>query len=146
MKRPPIIVLILISIALLQGCSTQRETGALTGAAIGTAAGSIAGGTEATIIGGLLGTIVGHEVGFRMDREDRRHTSRALEHNPTGETSRWTNPDTGRSYRVTPRDTFHEPGKGPCREFTFTSEHRGETVQTQEVACRRADGSWEIVE
>lgn len=146
MKRLSIIVLILVSIALVEGCRTGRETGALSGAAVGAGAGALAGGTKATVIGGLVGTIVGHEIGRQMDRQDRHHTSRALEHNRTGEPARWTNPDTGRAYSVTPRDTFEGDHGGPCREFTMVSEHRGEQVRTTEVACRRSDGSWEIVD
>lgn len=146
MKRLSIIVLILVSIALVEGCRTGRETGALSGAAVGAGAGALAGGTKATVIGGLVGTIVGHEIGRRMDRQDYRHTADALEHNRTGEPARWTNPDTGRAYSVTPRDTFEHDDGGPCREFVMTSEHRGEEVQTREIACRRPDGAWAIVD
>jgi len=145
MQRTSIIILILMSMAVVQGCQSHRETGALTGAAVGAGAGAIAGGTKATVIGGLIGTIVGHEIGFQMDRQDRIHTSRALEHNRTGEPAHWTNPDTGHAYSVTPRQTFENDGGAPCREFTMVSDYRGEQVRTTEVACRRADGSWEIV-
>lgn len=130
---------------MVQACTTQRETGALTGAAVGTAAGAAIDDSEGAVIGGLLGTIVGHEVGMQMQREDRLRTSRALENNRTGESTAWVNPDTGREYRVTPEDTFRNESERPCREFDMVSEYRGERVRTTEVACRQPDGTWEII-
>ena len=136
----------MIVTGLAGGCATKRETGALTGAATGTAAGAAIGDTEAAVIGGLLGTIVGHEIGYQMQREDRLRTRDVLEHNRTGQTSGWVNPDTGRRYSVTPRDTYTGVGQRPCREFvieTGTGPNQRESIKT---ACRRADGTWEIMD
>jgi len=64
--------------------------------------------------------------------------------NRTGQTSDWVNPDTGRRYTVTPRDTFSGPDTQPCREFVIESSSNGRSQRTLETACRRPDGIWEI--
>ena len=133
-------------LALAQGCATKRQTGAVTGAAVGTAAGAAIGDTEGAVIGGLLGTIVGHEVGREMDRRDRLRTRRALEQNRSGESSTWVNPDTGREFQVTPQEAHRRDGGRPCREFAIVTEHEGRQVEERRTGCRRADGTWEIVD
>jgi surface antigen len=138
------LIVIAILVAAAVGCATKRQTGALGGAAAGTAIGAAVGDTETAVIGGLLGTIVGHEVGRYMDRQDRQETYEALEFSETGETTDWVNPDTGRSYYVTPQDTFAYQGQEPCREFDLVTREGGQEYRTREIACRRADGSWEI--
>lgn len=135
---------LLIIVAVVAGCATKRQTGALTGASAGTAIGAAAGDTEAAIIGGLLGTIVGHEIGRHMDRQDRQRTRDVLENNRTGQTSDWVNPDTGRRYAVTPQDTFSGAGNQPCREFVISSGTGPQAGRSIETACRRPDGTWEI--
>lgn len=138
------IILITLLVVAASACATKRQTGAATGAAAGTAVGAAIGDTEGAVIGGLLGTIVGHEVGRYMDRRDRERTREVLEHNRTGETSDWVNPDTGYRYEVTPRDTLEIAGNEPCREFDIVTEDNGVEYSTREVACRRPDGVWEI--
>jgi len=133
-------------LALTQGCATKRQTGAVTGAAVGTAAGAAIGDTEGAIIGGLLGTIIGHEIGREMDRRDRLRTRRALEANRSGESSTWVNPDTGREFRVTPREAYRRESGQPCREFVIATERDGRRVEETRTGCRRGDGTWEIVD
>jgi surface antigen len=111
---------------------------------VGAAAGAAVDDSEAALIGGLLGALVGSEVGSRMDEEDRRQTALALENNPVGQTSTWTDPDTGARYGVTPNETFSRDGS-PCREFVIEREIAGEEYQSTETACRQADGSWRII-
>jgi surface antigen len=138
------LVVIAILVTAAAGCATKRQTGAVTGAAAGTAVGAAVGDTQTAIIGGLLGTIVGHEVGRYMDEQDREETYEALEFSETGQTTDWVNPDTGRSYYVTPQETFAYQGQEPCREFALVTREGSYERRTTEIACRRADGSWEI--
>ena len=135
-----------LALALAQGCATKRQTGAVTGAAAGTAAGAAIGDTEGAIIGGLLGTIIGHEIGRAMDRRDRLRTRRALEQNRSGESSTWVNPDTGREFRVTPREAHRRDSGQPCRDFVIVSERNGRRVEETRTGCRRSDGSWQIID
>lgn len=139
------IVFTIVVAGLAAGCATKRETGALTGAATGTAAGAAIGDTEAAVIGGLLGTIVGHEIGYRMQREDRQRTRDVLEHNQTGQSSDWVNPDTGRRYAVTPRVTYRGARQRPCREFVIEWGTGPSARKSVESACRRPDGTWQIM-
>lgn len=138
----------LLSIAIVAlastGCATKQRTGAAVGGAAGAAVGAAVGDTEGAVIGGLLGAMVGYGIGRHMEEEDREEVAYALEKNETGETSVWTNPDTGDAYAVTPTETYSESGN-PCRRFVLVREANGEEYETTETACRRPDGSWEIV-
>lgn len=145
--RSKFIVIALTALLTLAvaGCATQRGTGAVAGGAIGAGIGTAidGGGAEGAIIGGLLGVIIGSEIGRAMDERDRRRIHRSLEHSPSGRTTEWTNPDTGYNYAVTPREAYDGRGGRPCREFVLASDEYGNPVTG--TACRRRDGSWEIV-
>ncbi len=68
--------------------------------------------------------------------------SEVLEKNPTGQTSVWVNPDTGREVRVTPGPATREPPY--CREFTKDVVVAGGVESAYGRACRQPDGSWKI--
>ncbi len=140
-----IILFAAIFTVLVSGCATHRGTGAIAGGAIGAGIGTAidGGGAEGAIIGGLLGVIIGSEIGRNLDRRDRRHVYDSLERSPTGRTSRWTNPDTGYEYAVTPREAYNGRRGQPCRDFVLTSDEYGNPVTG--TACRRNDGSWAMV-
>ncbi len=70
----------------------------------------------------------------------------ALETNPVGHSTSWSNPDTGNSGTVTPTKTVASADNGqPCREYQHTVTIDGKTEQAYGRACRQADGSWQIV-
>lgn len=71
-------------------------------------------------------------------------TQRTLEHEPSGHTSEWVNPDNHHSGTVTPTRTY-ESESGPCREFQQSVTIDGRTERAYGTACRQADGSWKIV-
>lgn len=134
---------------LTTSCAIEREqSGALLGGAVGAAAGSTVGGGSgravAIILGALVGSSVGAEIGHRMDEQDRVRTAEAMEYARTDHETSWRNPDTGAEYTVTPRRTF-DGSDGPCREFTMNAAIGGKPRDVYGTACRRADGSWEIV-
>lgn len=132
-------------VAAASGCATKTRTGAAVGGATGAVLGSAIGDdTEGAIIGGILGAIAGYGVGRYLEEQDREEVAFALEKSETGETSTWTNPDTGQNYAITPTETYTMSGN-PCREFVLVREVNGEEYETTETACRRADGRWEIV-
>ena len=136
-----------------QNAGDKETLGGLGGAAVGGLAGaqigSGSGQLAATAVGALLGFFIGSEVGKSLDKADQLHAERAagqaLETNPTGETSSWSNPDSGNSGTITPTRTTYTDSGQPCREYQQTVTIGAETQQAYGTACREADGSWRIV-
>lgn len=127
--------------------------GTLGGAAIGGLLGSRIGGGRgrgAAIAGGVvIGGLLGNRIGNALDCEDvRRHnevTRRALERQPDHTTSRWENPNTGAHGNTTPTETYTNDRGQPCRRFTTSvTTKTGETKSGDGVACRNAQGGWDI--
>ncbi|MEO5342345.1 MAG: RT0821/Lpp0805 family surface protein [Gammaproteobacteria bacterium SHHR-1] len=139
-----ILVIALLSLALLGGCS-QRETGnvvgGIAGAALGNQFGHGSGRVAMTALGAIAGSAIGGAIGQNMDDTDRLKTQRALERARTDETSSWTNPDTGHRYQVTPTRTYNQGGRA-CREYTTRAYIDGRKEVIRGTACRQADGSW----
>lgn len=147
-----------LSAALFLGAcqqgSEKQTVGTLAGAALGGWAGSqIGGGTgqlAATAAGVLLGGLLGGEIGRSMDELDRlkaqQATQASLERGKVGETTTWTNPDSGHSGTVTPTRTYQATDGRYCREFQQTVQIGGKTEQAYGTACRQPDGTWQIVD
>lgn len=139
-----------LTISLISGCAggPQEQGGGIVGGVVGAAVGSTIGKgdgrTAAIILGTLAGSMIGANVGRYMDEQDRVRTAEVLEFNRTGQTDRWTNPDSGYDYAVTPTRTY-ESTEGPCREFTMDAMVGGRLQQVYGTACRQADGSWKMV-
>ena len=72
-------------------------------------------------------------------------TQSALETQKVGETSTWSNPDTGHKGEVTPTRTYKSAEGMPCREFTQTIYVEGDYEQVDGKACRNSEGAWEVV-
>lgn len=143
---------LVLGLALIQGCATKEQTGAVLGGVAGGVLGSQVGGgqgrTLAIIVGTLAGTMIGSTIGRYMDEQDRLRMAQSLETNRTNQTTAWKNPDTGDSYAVTPTKTTYPAGteSQPCREFTMTANVGGKPEQMYGTACRQADGSWKVVQ
>ncbi len=134
----------------LVGCQTQQQSGAvvggLLGGLLGSQVGKGSGKTAAIIVGTLAGAAIGGEVGKYMDQTDRLKAQQALEDNRINQTSSWRNPDTGRDVSVTPTRTYISETTGQnCREYNTTVTIGGKEERAFGKACRRSDGSWEIV-
>jgi len=135
---------------VLSGCANKQQAGAMIGAGAGALAGhqfgSGRGQTAMTIVGAIAGAMAGGAIGHRMDQKDRQKAAYALENNRSGQTSAWTNPDTGQHYSVTPTKTSTQNGH-PCRTFVFkTRDANGNPKSVTRVACRNANGEWEVQE
>lgn len=139
----------------LVGCETMGAKegagtmiGAGTGALIGSQIGSGEGTLVAVAIGTLAGALMGQSVGRSLDRADEmameRSAQYSLEHNRSGNSTTWENPDTGNSGSVTPVRTYETAQGAPCREYLQTIRVGGEDRQAYGTACRQADGSWKI--
>ncbi|HKK16373.1 MAG TPA: RT0821/Lpp0805 family surface protein [Gammaproteobacteria bacterium] len=127
--------------------------GTLAGAAIGGLVGSQFGsGTgksvaigAGVVAGGFLGNKIGKELSCKDQEYHYDTTQNALETQKTGQSSTWTNPDTGHSGEVTPTRTYTAADGTPCREFEQTIFVDGEYENIQGTACRQSDGTWKPV-
>lgn len=135
------------------GPGPKEVLGSIGGAVIGGLIGSRIGkgaGRGAAIAGGVvIGGLLGNRIGNALDCEDvRRHneaTRRALEGEPNYTSSRWENPNTGAHGYTTPTDTFTNERGQTCRHFnTSVTNKTGETQSGNGVACRNAQGGWDI--
>lgn len=134
------------------GQYSKESGGALIGGAAGAVAGAQFGGGRgqlaATAIGTLLGAFVGSEVGRSLDKADLMYAGRAQERAysaPVGQSIQWNNPESGnRGTITTTRDGTASSGEY-CREFQQTVTIGGQTETAYGTACRKPDGSWNIV-
>ncbi|AFK52826.1 RT0821/Lpp0805 family surface protein [Tistrella mobilis] len=150
---------LIVAAGLALGACAQSDMGTKqgVGAVLGGVGGAVAGaqfgkGTgqlAATAAGALLGAFAGNEIGKSLDRADQleaeRASQRALESNPTGQSSSWSNPDSGNSGSITPVKTYQRSSGEYCREFTQRVNVGGKTEEAYGTACRQPDGSWKIV-
>ena len=101
------------------------------------------------VLGTLVGGWLGSETGKKLDEADKvkvqQTAQNTLEHNQTGQTASWHNPDSGNSGTITPTDTYKSQGKD-CREFESTVTVDGKTEPATGRACREEDGTWKIVQ
>jgi surface antigen len=124
----------------------------LIGAALGGAAGGLIGSNigkgqgraVATVGGVLVGLFVGGKIGHNMDQVDQACAGQALERVPDGQTVVWQGQNQD-GYWVTPQRTYQASDGDYCREYTSEAVIAGQRRQTYGTACRRADGSWQIV-
>ncbi|HSL40023.1 MAG TPA: glycine zipper domain-containing protein [Desulforhopalus sp.] len=148
MKR---LALLLVAALLLTltSCASDQYSKGQQGVGIGAASGALIGqaigrNTEATLIGAAIGTVLGYIVGNEMDKFDRRELNHAYEFGPSGQSTGWVNPDTGRSYQVTPQPAFRNPSQPQqyCREAEILANIDGRTEKTYTTACRNSQGQW----
>jgi surface antigen len=146
----------------LAGCSrepTGREVGSIIGATagifLGSQIGSGVGRAAATIGLASVGSWLGGELGEYLSREDQiiaqAATQEALENNEPGQTTSWSNPDTGISGKVTPGPTYAEnvgtTSEKQCRNIKVAISPEGkEPRQANRIACRKANGDWEVLD
>jgi surface antigen len=149
--------LVVLAVAMMS-CATTQKTyqenpkavlGAVLGAGAGAAIAAVAGGNPAAIVASAIGGgLVGGYVGKKLDDKDKRMAAeaaaRAFEHTRTGESTTWTNPDSGNSGAITPTKTYQIANGQYCRRYTQEISIGGEQHETFGTACRRADGTWEV--
>ncbi len=118
--------------------------GAGAGAAIGSQIGKGDGRTVAILGGTILGMLVGGNIGQMMDDLDQNCVGQALEHAPDGQAIMWNDTQSGAQYQVAPVKTIQTNDGRYCREYTATATVGGQQQKTYGMACRQADGSWQI--
>ncbi|MBI1985847.1 MAG: glycine zipper 2TM domain-containing protein [Rhodospirillales bacterium] len=134
--------------------SPKQTAGTLVGAGLGALAGSQIGSGKgqlaAVAIGALAGAWMGSEVGASLDKADKMYAQRSaqqsLEYNQAGQATAWRNPDSGHSGTVTPTRTYRTADGQNCREFEQTIYVDGKQETAKGRACRRTDGTWQIVQ
>ncbi|MDP7342314.1 MAG: RT0821/Lpp0805 family surface protein [Alphaproteobacteria bacterium] len=143
----------MVGLGACQNMGEKETLGGLGGAAVGGLAGAQIGGGSgqlaATAVGALLGFFIGQEVGKSLDKADQLYAERtagqALESNPSGQSSAWSNPDSGNSGTITPQRTYQKAEGTYCREFQQTISVGGRTEEAYGTACRQEGGTWRIV-
>lgn len=116
-----------------------------TGAVLGSTIGKGSGRDAAMIGGAILGMLSGYSIGQNLDQGDQACTGYALQRVPDGQSVRWQNPDSGRSYDIVPTNSWQNAQGRYCREYSGTADIGGKLQKTFGTACRQSDGSWQIV-
>ena len=132
----------------LAGCNSTALTGTalggLAGGVIGSQFGSGDGRLAATAIGAVVGASVGNRIALALDEDSQRAADRATNASlTTGSPIRWESP-TARG-RVKPTRTGRDLNGRQCREYQHEVKIGGRSEIAYGVACRGADGDWEIL-
>ena len=132
----------------------SEQLGAVAGGVVGAILGSkVGGGTgrnASMVIGAALGAMWGQDIAKGLTDVDKIYTERTtqdtLEYGEPGETTTWSNPDSGNSGSVTADEIYTAKDGRDCREFETTVQVEGEQRAATGTACRTSDGEWEIVD
>ncbi len=73
-------------------------------------------------------------------------TQQALDNNRTGESTNWSNDETGHLGTITPTATRKSSAGEDCRGYQETFTIDGETQRGDGIACRTANGVWETID
>ncbi|MES2219293.1 MAG: RT0821/Lpp0805 family surface protein [Pseudomonadota bacterium] len=151
MKKIIASVIIFLTSASLIGCDSMNNqdvgtvSGAVIGGLVGSRFGSGAGQMVAIGAGSVAGAYLGGQIGRSMDMADRARMNNAFENNAVGQPAYWQNNNTGVTYDVTPTRNISYEGNPYCREYHSTAIIAGKNQQIYGTACRKPDGSWEVV-
>lgn len=140
-------VVAIIFMLITSGCANTSQ--GTSGAAIGAAAGAITGqaighNTAGTLLGAAVGGVLGYIVGNEMDKSDHARLNQVYESSPSNQRTQWVNPDTNRSYAVTPKPAYKQQSGQVCREAEILATVDGRPEKVISTACRDNDGRWVI--
>jgi surface antigen len=145
------IALVALSASLIAGCASNTQNqntavGAVSGGAIGGVAAGVLGGNPVAIGAGVVvGALLGGFIGHNMDNSDQMHVGTAL-NGKTNRPVKWTNPSTGKSYKVVPTSNWMTINGNPrCRSFKVTSMTSNGQKVMKGTACQVSNGSWQDV-
>ena len=138
----------IIFMLITAGCATNPSKGT-SGAAIGAATGAIAGqaighNTKGTLLGAAVGGMLGYIIGNEMDKYDQAQLNQVYETSPSHQRTQWVNPDTNRSYSVTPQPAYTQSSGRVCREAEILATVDGRPEKVVSTACRDNEGRWVI--
>ena len=134
--------------------SIPKETivmflGAALGGWGGSQIGKGGGQLAATGAGVLVGALIGRDIGTSLDKTDQIYATRKRHHSlgysKSGDAVDWRNPDTGDYGNTIPLNIFRGERNQHCREYQTEVIVGGHRRSSYETACKRSDGSWELV-
>ena len=149
---------------VLDGTCDAAKVGTVLGGVVGGVVGSQVAKDSpnrpvAIVVGTVLGAVIGNKIGTEIGAGDQGCMGHALELAGEQKSVKWTNPQTGVNFVLTPTRNFGDR-RNPCREFTAVAvtgaeEHgkgkgkgkgRGgaRKAQYNGTACRQANGEWVI--
>jgi surface antigen len=133
---------------VVEGSCNREAVGAavggIAGGAVGSQFGKGSGRQVAIVVGAIVGATIGAQIGHDLDNADRACMGHALELAGDNRRVRWSNPDTGTTYLLTPVRGFAITGH-PCREFDLRTSHGGHSETGKGQACQIGDGTWQLV-
>ena len=151
LKKSSILPYCLTSFLLLAGCDTgpnsnNQQTGQIVGGVAGAMIGNEVsdGDPVGVAIGAILGSAIGQNIGRDIDQKNRQRMAYVLENQRSYRTSRWIDPDTGVVYEMKPSAAYAQ-NQTVCRPFTLRIQGQDGDFIKNGTACRRNDGSWELV-
>lgn len=150
------LLVILATSLLLSGCQQTRGNNSTTGALIGGVTGALAashigkgsGRVAASMIGAMAGAVIGSEIGQYMDELDKQRYNEAFTQAssaPIGREIHWKNADNGHYGSVKPIREGRANSGEYCREYQSQVTIGGKVQNAYGTACRRPDGSWEVM-
>lgn len=148
MKRCTLLLLPILAIGLCSCAdfSMSPQNGEQGGAGGALRSSTVGRNTEATLTGSAVGTLLSYIVDKEMERYDRRELNQAYEFGPSGRTTGWQNPDTGKYFQLIPQAVYTQPQlpDRPCRRAEILATIDGRTEKTYTTACRNSAGQWEL--
>jgi len=133
---------------IVEGSCNREAVGAVLGGVVGGAVGSQigkgSGRQVAIVVGTITGAVIGAQIGRDIDNADRACMGHALELAGDNRRVRWSNPETGTTYLITPVKGYASNGH-TCREFDLKTTRDGRSETGKGHACQTGDGTWQIV-
>ena len=153
-----ILMTALVSSVALGACENMQNAvnkqtiggvlGAVTGGYLGSKVGGGSGQLWATAAGTLVGVWAGSEIGKSLDKADLAYAQKAEQKAydaPLGQQVSWNNPQSGNYGTVTPIRDGSTPSGDYCREYEQTIYVDGYAETAVGVACKRDNGTWEVI-
>tara|TARA_Y100000034_G_C6909605_1_gene423593 strand:+ start:9471 stop:9947 length:477 start_codon:yes stop_codon:yes gene_type:complete len=142
-----------LSLTACQNVGLKQGMGTILGAAggglLGSQFGKGRGQLAAVAAGTLIGALVGSSIGQSLDQTDKmmmeRATQRTLENSHDYDGQMWHNSGTGVRGTVRPTRTWQASNGQYCREYQQTVYVGGKNQSAYGTACRRPDGTWEVM-
>jgi len=152
---------------VLDGTCDSAKVGTVLGGVVGGVVGSQVAKDSpnrpvAIVVGTVIGAVIGNKLGKDIDAGDRGCMGHALELAGEQKSVRWTNPQTGVNFVLTPTKNFGDQ-RNPCREFTAVAAGGGDErdehgkgkgkgkgkggahkAQFKGSACRQGNGEWVV--
>ena len=143
-----------LAVLTAAGCSQNPSTnqtigtatGAVVGGLVGSQFGSGSGKKIATVAGALVGALAGSEIANQLSSRDRLYANEALDRGlNSGRPQNWSNPESGTYGNVYPETLVQSNSGRYCRSYSQTIYVNGQPQSATGRACRKPDGTWEII-